>query len=53
MLAHLARTMPNARHVILPGLDHNAPDLNAPNVVAEQIQSFAQARPDGREHRRQ
>jgi pimeloyl-ACP methyl ester carboxylesterase len=52
VLAHLARTMPNARHVILPGLDHNAPDLNAPNVVAEQIQSFAQARLDGREHRR-
>ncbi|WP_433424641.1 alpha/beta fold hydrolase [Microtetraspora malaysiensis] len=48
VLPHLARTMPDARHVILPGLDHNAPDLNAPDVVAEQIRTFIQARPDGR-----
>jgi pimeloyl-ACP methyl ester carboxylesterase len=43
VLARLARTMPNARHEILPDLDHNAPDLNAPSVVAEQIRTFTQA----------
>ncbi|WP_433225011.1 alpha/beta fold hydrolase [Microtetraspora malaysiensis] len=51
VLSHLARTMPDARHVILPGLDHNAPDLNAPDMVAEQIRTFIEAQLDGRQGR--
>ncbi|GAA4589047.1 alpha/beta hydrolase [Planotetraspora phitsanulokensis] len=47
VLPRLARVVPDARHVILPGLDHNAPDLNAPDVVAEQIRTFAQERLPG------
>ena len=42
VLAHLAGTMPDARHVMLADLDHNAPDLNAPAVIAEQIRAFTQ-----------
>ncbi|MFC4587588.1 alpha/beta fold hydrolase [Sphaerisporangium corydalis] len=41
LLADLARGMPDARHLIMEGLDHNAPDLNAPAVVAGQITAFA------------
>jgi pimeloyl-ACP methyl ester carboxylesterase len=44
VLPHLARTMPSAQHMILPQLDHNAPDLNAPAVIAEQIRTFVRAR---------
>ncbi|GAA4602297.1 hypothetical protein GCM10023195_06840 [Actinoallomurus liliacearum] len=44
VLPRLAGVIPDARHVILRGLDHNAPDLNAPHVVAEQIRAFTQVR---------
>ncbi|GAA4240866.1 hypothetical protein GCM10022254_67340 [Actinomadura meridiana] len=44
VLSRLAGVMPDARHAILDGLDHNAPDLNAPDRVAEQIRAFTQAR---------
>jgi pimeloyl-ACP methyl ester carboxylesterase len=47
VLPRLARVMPDARQVILPGLDHNAPDLNAPDVVAEQIRTFTRERLPG------
>jgi hypothetical protein len=40
VLPELARIIPAARCVILPGLDHNAPDLNAPAAIAEQIRAF-------------
>ncbi|GAA5194683.1 alpha/beta hydrolase [Rugosimonospora acidiphila] len=40
VLPELARIIPTARCVILEGLDHNAPDLNAPAVVADRIGSF-------------
>ncbi|MEV4095702.1 alpha/beta fold hydrolase [Streptosporangium saharense] len=40
VLPLLAEVIPGAQHVILPGLDHNAPDLNAPHVVAERIRAF-------------
>jgi pimeloyl-ACP methyl ester carboxylesterase len=40
VLPRLARIIPDARHEILPGLDHNAPDLNAPATVAGKIVGF-------------
>jgi pimeloyl-ACP methyl ester carboxylesterase len=43
VLPGLAGVIPDAQHVILRGLDHNAPDLNAPDMVAEQIRTFTQA----------
>ncbi|WP_214416193.1 alpha/beta fold hydrolase [Sphaerisporangium fuscum] len=44
VLPRLAGVIPDARHLILPGLDHNAPDLNAPDVVAGQMRAFIQGR---------
>ncbi|MEV7009287.1 alpha/beta hydrolase [Streptosporangium sp. NPDC051022] len=44
VLPRLAGVMPDARHVVLRGLDHNAPDLNAPQVVAGRIRAFARGR---------
>ncbi|WP_424536879.1 alpha/beta fold hydrolase [Sphaerisporangium viridialbum] len=40
VLPQLADIIPNARHEIIDGLDHNAPDLNAPGVAAERITTF-------------
>jgi pimeloyl-ACP methyl ester carboxylesterase len=37
VLPRLAAILPNAAYSILPGLDHNAPDVNAPDAVAQQI----------------
>jgi len=37
VLPQLAAIMPNAEYAVLPGLDHNAPDQNAPDTVAQQI----------------
>jgi pimeloyl-ACP methyl ester carboxylesterase len=38
--AELARIIPGAGYAQLPDLDHNAPDLNAPEVIADQIRGF-------------
>jgi pimeloyl-ACP methyl ester carboxylesterase len=40
VLPELARIIPAARCTILPGLDHNAPDLNAPAAIADEIRGF-------------
>lgn len=49
VLPILARIMPNATSRVLPGLDHNAPDLNAPVTIATEIGTFGSAenRQDG------
>jgi pimeloyl-ACP methyl ester carboxylesterase len=39
-LHRLAAALPNTRIVELPKLDHNAPDLNAPDVIANQLRRF-------------
>ena len=36
----LAKIMPHAHWMELPGLDHNAPDQNAPEVVAAELKRF-------------
>jgi pimeloyl-ACP methyl ester carboxylesterase len=36
----LTSTIPHARSMELPGLDHNAPDQNAPDVVALKLMQF-------------
>lgn len=40
VLPRLAELIPTARYEILPGLDHNAPDLNAPATIARKITDF-------------
>jgi pimeloyl-ACP methyl ester carboxylesterase len=37
VLPQLATILPSAEYTILPGLDHNAPDVNAPDTIAQQI----------------
>ncbi len=37
ILPRLAAIIPSAEYAVLPGLDHNAPDENAPDDVAQQI----------------
>jgi pimeloyl-ACP methyl ester carboxylesterase len=37
VLPTLARIVPTADYAILPGLDHHAPDQNAPDTIAQQI----------------
>ena len=37
VLPRLAGIIPSAEYAILPGLDHNAPDENAPDTIAQQI----------------
>ncbi|MFC6155261.1 alpha/beta fold hydrolase [Kribbella jiaozuonensis] len=37
VLPQLATILPSAEYTILPGLDHNAPDENAADVIAQQI----------------
>jgi pimeloyl-ACP methyl ester carboxylesterase len=39
-LRELERIIPDATLVISPGLDHNAPDLNAPETVAGLVRAF-------------
>lgn len=39
-LPALAAVIPHARAVLLPGLNHNAPDQNAPEVVAAELDKF-------------
>ncbi len=36
----LAKTLQNAKLVEMPGMDHNAPDQNDPQAVADEIQQF-------------
>ncbi|GAA1576350.1 alpha/beta hydrolase [Kribbella hippodromi] len=40
VLPKLAGILPDADYTILPGLDHNAPDENAPDAIAEQIRRY-------------
>ncbi|MFJ4658713.1 alpha/beta fold hydrolase [Nocardia sp. NPDC088792] len=37
--------LPDAQRVSIPKLEHNAPDLNAPRVIAEHLRSFFLATP--------
>jgi pimeloyl-ACP methyl ester carboxylesterase len=48
VLPQLIHVIPAARCRILDGLDHNAPDLNAPAVIARQIMTFRPAGAPGR-----
>lgn len=45
VLPVLQRLIPDARLRVLQGLDHNAPDLNAPQAVAAQLLPFLSALP--------
>jgi pimeloyl-ACP methyl ester carboxylesterase len=40
VLAHLAQIIPISRYDIIAGLDHNAPDLNAPETIAGHLAAF-------------
>lgn len=40
VLPILAKTIPHARFIELPGLDHNAPDQHVPEEVAAQLKHF-------------
>jgi pimeloyl-ACP methyl ester carboxylesterase len=40
VLPRLAGIIPGARYEIVPELDHNAPDLNAPELVATRVRGF-------------
>ncbi len=40
VLPRLAQIIPDARYDIIDGLDHNAPDLNAPEAVAGRLAAF-------------
>lgn len=40
ILPELSRIIPDATHRLIAGLDHNAPDLNAPSTIADQIRAF-------------
>ncbi|MFI9589074.1 alpha/beta fold hydrolase [Nonomuraea sp. NPDC052265] len=51
VLARLAHVMPDARHEIITGLDHNAPDLNAPEIIAEHVRTFVRSRVPGEQPR--
>jgi pimeloyl-ACP methyl ester carboxylesterase len=44
VLPRLAQIIPDARHAILPGLGHNAPDLDDPAAIAGQIGAFLTGR---------
>src|SRR5262245_18904228 len=39
-LSALSKTIPHARHIELPGLDHNAPDNDAPERIAGELSRF-------------
>src|SRR6266498_1429020 len=40
ILPTLAKTIPRARHIELPGLNHNAPDQDAPEIMAATLKGF-------------
>jgi pimeloyl-ACP methyl ester carboxylesterase len=40
ILPTLTKTIPHARHIELAGLNHNAPDQDAPEMVAARIKEF-------------
>jgi len=40
VLPALAELIPHARAVVLSGLNHNAPDQNAPEIVAAELEKF-------------
>lgn len=40
VLPRLAELIPNADYAILPDLDHNAPDENAPDEIARQLRQY-------------
>ncbi|AEV85464.1 hypothetical protein ACWT_4442 [Actinoplanes sp. SE50] len=40
ILPPLARLIPGAGYEILPGLDHNAPDRNAPETIPARLTAF-------------
>lgn len=40
VLPRLAELIPDAHEEIIPGLDHNAPDLNAPKEIASRLAAF-------------
>jgi pimeloyl-ACP methyl ester carboxylesterase len=46
-LRALSRTIPHARHIELPGLDHNAPDNDAPERIAGELNRFFQGNSQG------
>lgn len=56
VLPRLAELIPAARYEIVPGLNHNAPDLNAPATIATKITTFVNSRqqpPTGANRRQQ
>jgi pimeloyl-ACP methyl ester carboxylesterase len=40
VLTVLAKEIPHARRIEMPGLDHNAPDQNAPEAIAAEMQNL-------------
>jgi pimeloyl-ACP methyl ester carboxylesterase len=40
VLPKLATVLPNADYAILPDLDHNAPDENEPDAIAQQLRQY-------------
>lgn len=40
ILPTLAKTIPHARHIELAGLNHNAPDQDAPEQIAQELKRF-------------
>ncbi len=40
ILPTLAKIIPHARHIELPGLNHNAPDQDAPEIMAATLKGF-------------
>lgn len=43
ILPTLAKTIPHAQQIELPGLDHNAPDQHAPEWIASELKQFLSA----------
>jgi pimeloyl-ACP methyl ester carboxylesterase len=43
----LSKTIPRAKHIELPGLDHNAPDNDAPERIAGELSRFFQGNAQG------
>jgi pimeloyl-ACP methyl ester carboxylesterase len=46
-LSALSKTIPHARYIELPGLDHNAPDNDAPERLAGELSRFFQGDSQG------
>ena len=44
ILPILAKTIPNARQIELPALNHNAPDQDAPELIASELKRFISGR---------